>query len=236
MKKAKAFVILSAVMLAGLSAAAQGSFQNLDFESASLAPTSGFGGNVPIGSALPGWSATIGGVAVTQVLQNNYTLGEAFIDILGPGWNYINPGIIDGNYTVYLQAFDSTQGNVSIWQSGTIPANALSLQFKTWKFQPTSAFSVTFNGNSLSPVVLSSGQSASGQTYDVYGANIGAYAGQTGSLEFTALVSGYGESATEFDDITFSPTSVPEPNTLAIIVMGGVAVAARRCGKGLIKT
>jgi hypothetical protein len=38
-----------------------------------------------------------------------------------------------------------------------------------------------------------------------------------------------GESATELDDITFSTTTVmPEPNTLALAVMGGLALIARR--------
>ena len=94
---------------------------------------------------------------------------------------------------------------------------------------PTAVFSVTFDGNSLSPGVLSSGESAFGQYYLVYGANIASYAGQTGPLEFTSIFTDQGVSATEFDDITFSTAAVtPEPNTLALAVMGGLALAARR--------
>ncbi len=223
----------SATFLAVLSAQAQGTFQNLNFESANLSPiVSGqYGGEVAISSALPGWSATIGGVAVTQVLQNNYTLGEASISIFGPSWNDVDPGIIDGNYTVFLQAFNPGQGNVSLWQTGTIPANAASLQFSAWNYTSVNeAFSVSFAGNSLSPVSLGSGQSASGQAYTVYGVSIAPYAGQTGQLEFTAF-GGQGPDWIELDDIAFSPNGVPEPSTLALVVIGGLALAARRWRK-----
>ena len=223
------------------TANAQGSFQNLNFESAAPGPpiTGPIGGAdyQPIGLALPGWNASIGGISVTEVLQNNYTLGAASIDILGPGWGSlypfqsIDPGIIDGNYTVFLQAFNTGQGNVSLWQNGTIPANAESLQFSAWSYlSSTATFSVSFGGNSLSPVVLSSGQSPSGQPYDVYAVNIAPYAGLSGQLEFTANPNNYGPSWTAFDDITFSTNvlAVPEPNTLALILTGGLALAARR--------
>ena len=229
MKSAIPFAAFSGFLLALLSAQAQGTFQDLNFEAATLAPTIGlYGGEVPISSALPGWKASIGGVAVTQVLQNNYTLGAASIDIFGPNWNLTEPGIIDGNYTVYLQAFNTGQGNVSLWQNGTIPANAESLQFSAWQhLSVNEAFSVSFAGNSLALVALGSGQSPSGQAYTVYGANIAPYAGETGQLDFTAY-GGNGPDWLELDDITFSPNAVPEPNTLALILTGGLALAARR--------
>jgi hypothetical protein len=224
------------------NADAQTNFQNLDFESASFSnPISGpiAGADYqPVGLGLPGWNASIGGNPVTEVLQNDYTLGEASVDILGPGWGSgpygipTDPGIIDGNYTVFLQAFNQAQGNVSLFQTATIPADALSLQFKAWVMLPYSSFSVSFDGNSLSPVALSSGQSPSGQSYEVYGANLGSYAGETGPLEFTANANDNGASWMELDDINFSTTTVtPEPNTLALAVMGGLALAARRWHK-----
>jgi len=151
------------------SVQAQGTLQNLDFESATLTaiPSGQYGGEVPLGAALPGWDASIGGVPVTQVLQNNITLGAASIDILGPNWTTLGPGIIDGNYTLFLQAENSGQGKVSLWQDGLVPANAKSIHFSAWESLSTAIFSVSFAGNSLSPVVLGFGQSVAGQTYTI---------------------------------------------------------------------
>jgi hypothetical protein len=119
--------------------------------------------------------------------------------------------------------------NASISQSGTIPANAMSLEFKAWSMLPDATLSVSFAGNSLSPVALSSGAGPSGQGYTLYGADISAYAGQTGQLQFTDVFSDQGLNGIELDDITFSTNvvAVPEPNTLALILMGGLALAAR---------
>src|SRR5438876_9729900 len=80
------------------------SFQNLNFESASLTPipTGQYGDYVPITNALPHWTAYIGTNQVTQVLQNNMTLGDASIDIFGPQW-FTNQ-IIQGRYTLELQS------------------------------------------------------------------------------------------------------------------------------------
>jgi hypothetical protein len=134
---------------------------------------------------------------------------------------------------VYLQAGANPQGgnfevDVSIFQSGTVPANAQSLDFKAWNAQGTGPPSVSFDGNSLSPVGLSSGQGPSGQPYTLYGADISAYGGQMGQLKFTDAVGGPGLGGIELDDISFSPNAVPEPSTLALVVMGGMALAARR--------
>jgi hypothetical protein len=215
-----------------LSDFAQGTFENLNFEQANLTPIPAgqFGGEVPISSALPGWSGSIGGVSATEVLQNNTTLGQASIDILGPSWNS-GPGIIDGNYSVYLQSGgtpgnSTTPANVSLWENGTIPANANSLEFSAWNQSPATAiFTVSFAGNSLSPVLLSSAQSPSGQPYNVYGVNLSSYAGQTGELEFTSVFNQNGSSWTELDDISFSTTAVPEPNSILLTGIGGLVFA-----------
>jgi hypothetical protein len=236
MKIEKLIVTFLVALPVVFSTKAQSTFQNLNFEEADLSPTVGlYGGEVPISSALPGWSASIGGVAVTQVLQNNYDLGAASVDIFGPNWNSINPGIIDGNYTVFLQSGvippnDDIGVNTSIWQDGTLPANAQSLQFSAWNWTPASTiFTVSFDGHTLSPVVLSSGQSPAGQGYTVYGVNITPYEGQTGQLEFTSAFNNAGPSWTELDDIGFSTNTVtPEPSTLALLVMSGMAFGVRR--------
>jgi hypothetical protein len=234
MKTTILFTACSAALLTMHSAHGQGTFQDLNFEAAILSPilTGQFGGEVPITTALPGWSGSIANLAVTQVLQNNEDFGTATIDIFGPNWGPSGPlpglqtGVIDGNYTVFLQSGANPQGgsvgvNTSISQNGTIPANAQSLEFKTWSYY-NSSFSVSFAGNSLSLVFL-----GSGPNYDLYGVNVASYAGQTGPLEFTSIFKGLGQSCTEFDDITFSPNAIPEPGTLALVVLGGLAFGVR---------
>jgi hypothetical protein len=229
MKNRELFAAFSGFLLAVLSVHAQGTFQNMDFESANLSPIAAgqVGGYVPVTNALPGWSAYLGDAETTQVLHNNLTTGTAAIDILGPDWD--GPGIvvtngpfaiIDGKYDVVLQpGVASGFVNVSIEQLGTIPADAQTLEFKT---SGAAAFTVTFAGNSLAPVVI-----GYGANYTLYGANIAPYATETGQLDFTAI---YDSSMDPLalDDIAFSATSVPEPSTLALFVMGGMALAARR--------
>jgi hypothetical protein len=218
------------VVLQTYGALGQGSFQNLDFESANLTPiASGQPGvEVPITLALPGWSAELGNSPVTQVWQNDFSLGAPSIDILGPNWNS-PPQIIDGYYSVVLQAGLAggvTPETASLWQNGTIPAGTESLEFKAWDSGGITPPLVSFAGDNLSLFVLSSGVSPSGQTYNVYGANIAPYADQTGQLEFTAAVGNVaGVGGIEMDDITFSTTAVPEPNSIVLTGIGGLIFA-----------
>lgn len=197
-------------------------------------PAGQYGGEVAVSSALPGWTAYLGNTEQSQVLHNYAYNSTATVDILGPNWQETSGytfGIIDGQYSVFIQSGNdpnnvTTFDNASIAQTGTVPANAESLQFKAWQLY-VGRFSVTFNGNSLSPVVLSTGQGPSGQPYTLYGADISPYAGQTGQLEFTQLYN-TADPSLLLDDITFSPNAVPEPSTLALIVTGGLALAVRR--------
>jgi len=230
MTKLIAFSVGSA--FAALSVQGQGTFQNLDFESATpstpiLGPLGAY--YQPAGLALPGWTAYLGTVQQTQVLQNVYTLGDASIDIFGPNYPAAGPlpglipGTIDGNYSVLLQSGGVPPGSLvgaSIAQTGFVPLGSQSLEFRAWQ-TPFTDFSVSFSGNSLSPVVI-----GSGANYLLYGADISAYAGQSGQLEFTADFSGRGASWLGLDDITF--TAVPEPSPLALTGLGGLLFALHR--------
>ena len=146
---------------------------------------------------------------MTQILQNNMTLGDASIDILGPNWNM--GGIIEGQYTVVLQpGGNGTYISASISQTAVVPANAQSLQFKA----ETSSFSVILGGQNLALIPL-----GTGANYTLYGANIPASdAGQSEALTITALA---GPNTTDyFDSFVFSPSSVPEPATWTLLLCG----------------
>jgi hypothetical protein len=216
------------------TAQAQGTFQDLDFESATLSPTpipNSLQGFVPISSALPRWTAYLGDIQQSEVLQNAFYNSTASIDILGPNWGsgILGVGTIDGNYTVYLQSGegnDSTD-NASIAQTGTVPATAESLQFKAWEYY-IGTFSVSFAGNNLPLVLLSTGVSPYGQQYDIYGADIAPYAGETGQLEFTQNYSA-SDPGLLLDDISFSTNAVtPEPGIVSLTAIGGLLFGARK--------
>jgi hypothetical protein len=112
----------------------------------------------------------------------------------------------------------------SLSQDGTIPANTESLEFDAENFEGTTPLSVSFAGDNLTLFVLSFAVSPSGQPYNVYGANIAPYAGQTGQLEFTATFDNW----IELDDISFSTTSIPEASPLALTGIGGLLFALYR--------
>jgi hypothetical protein len=233
--KTKKLIALSeGAALAVLSTQAQ-TFQNLNFESATVAASGpeGYPNFVPIGSALPGWTAYLGTQQVTEVGYNAPANSVASITVIGPTWNsmdYGNLGVLDGNYSVDLQTgsnpFYPTPEtlNASIEQNGTVPSFAQSIQFEAFELTP---LSVSFNGNALVPVALSSGVSAAGIYYTLYGANLSAWAGQTGELEFTAVFKAYNYDL--LDDISFSPTAVtPEPSIVVLTAIGGLLFGVRK--------
>jgi hypothetical protein len=226
MKTYKLFLEGLGAMCIAVSVQAQGSFGNLGFESANLSPVPAgqFGGEVSSLNAIPFWTGYLDTVQQTQVLQNNLTLGNASIDILGPNWNM--GGIIEGQYTVVLQPgrgpnIGGPPSNVSasISQTGLVPANAQSLQFKAGIFTP---FSVSLGGQNLNLVQL-----GTGANYTLYGANIPlSEIGQSEALTITALAGP--NSADYFDSFVFSPSSVPEPATWTLLLCGAGLLGVRR--------
>ena len=206
------------LVCAVLSTQAQGTFQNLGFESANLTPIPAgqYGGFVPIANALPGWTGFLGTNQVTQVLHNIYTLGNASIDILGPNWSFWS--LIEGQYTLVLQpgAIPPQFGNfsASITQTGLVPADAKSLQFKAALFSPVT---VSLAGQTLSLVPL-----VTGPNYTLYGADISSLAGQSGALTITALAAP--NTTASFDSFVFSSMPVPEPRVFGLAALGALLV------------
>jgi hypothetical protein len=196
---------------------AQGTFQNLSFESARNIPIFNPQGHpwyMPVADAFPGWSIFTGPSTVSdlEVTYNDITLDLANIALLPRDAALLPPapGLIDGKYGVLLQSGFSQFGKdtpVSLAQVGRIPSGTKSIQFRG-----SGPLSVSFNGNSIPLAALNSGN---GTIF--FGGDVVGYAGLSGELRFT--------SQTHFDyldAIQFSPVAVPEPATLSLL-LGGLA-------------
>ena len=198
-------VSLIALLVSLLGTAAAQSFQNLNFESPVLPLTRDGFFQVAINDAMPGWTGYIGDSRVDRVNYNAISLSAPAITFLGPG--ALEP-VIQGQYRVYLQPGYDGSGtqliNVAIAQSGTISVTALSLSFYLARGTPE----VYFAGSLLPATLLGTGPGES----QLYGADISAFAGQTGELRFSG--SGF------LDAISFSTLPVPEPGVAALLALG----------------
>lgn len=200
-------------------------FVNLNFESASIVHDSSgqFASSVYASNAIPGWTAYIAGVSQTDIMYNDRTLDNAAVTLQGTNSSVLTP--IQGYYTVLLLGASTfaPQQSAAIGQMGQIPLTAQSLIF--WGYVGQS--DVTFGGQTLSLVVL-----GSTANYDIYGANISSFAGQTGQLLFTASP----QETDVIDNIQFSTTAVPEPSEFALLALGGVVFGIRRWREKLCST
>jgi hypothetical protein len=212
MKTAKLIIGQALSLFIVLSAVAQGTFQNLDFEQATPAQ---FSGTVSAADALPYWTPEIGGVPQTEILQNGLSTGDPEVVLLTP--RSPQPPL-DGDYSVLLTgSFDSA----SISQTGEIPFGTQSLFFDA-KSLASGNLSVQIGNQSVSftPVAV-------GPNFTEYGASVSAWAGQTESLTFSAEMAG-GLNNWEIDDISFSTSVVPEPGPIALTAIGGLLFALYR--------
>jgi hypothetical protein len=224
--KTQIFIIgLSLGVFAAVSAVAQGTFQNLDFESANVGSLPA---SVAVSSALPGWSVYYGSDQQTEIGCNIVGTGSTLVLLQGLGSGY---PIIDGNYSVLLQG-GVTASAASISQTGFIAASDQTLLFKELGAIPGSGNFAVLIGNQSIPVeAVSTGTTVSGgYNYTLYGADISAWAGQTEQLTFSALEGNNNNFL--LDDISFStsplPTLVPEPDAVVLTGIGGVVFALRR--------
>jgi len=206
-------------------AVAQGTFQNLNFESAFLV---GYppGAGVPITRRMPGWAAGVDGTDKTAtVAYDAVSLGGPFIAI-----NDANTGFgftpIQGSFSACLF---SSGGNLpvatSISQPGLVPSGTMSLQAEMVVHGPTPV--VMLGGQALNMVPL-----ASFPTYTLYGAGVSAFAGQTATLSFTEPPSPIpgSPSSLVLDDIVVSPEPVPEPGPFFMFTLGALLLRQRVLG------
>jgi hypothetical protein len=217
-----------ATLLAAVSAQAQGTFQNLNFEQANIVPIVGnpnYPYAVSVADALPGWTVDYGNIQQTVILYNDPLLGgETTVTLYAKGYpGFVGP-ILDGNYSVLLQAgvVGGVPTSASISQSGSIPSGTQSLLFEVG------------NGPLGPPEVLIGAQSVpltpvgNGANYTIYGGNISAWAGQTEELTLAGVSPTGGLITWDIDDISFSTQMVPEPSPLVLTGLGAIAFALYR--------
>jgi len=219
-----------------LSASAQGSFQNLDFESATLVPISA--DTVQFAPAFPGWTGTVGGVQQGSALFNDVNLSVSAISIIDSGWPYTYlGGVIQGNYTAVLQAgviltspTTTEPADATLSQTGLVPLGTKSLQFKAYdpySVGPAYALHVTLGSQQLSLIPL-----GSGGNYTLYGADIHTLAGQSAELNFTLPSLGSsGNNYVFLDSIQFSDQVLPEPGILSLSALGALLLGRRILGR-----
>jgi len=216
MKDAALYIVLAAGLagIFGSTAQAQGTFQNLNFESARIirdpsSPYYPYG--IAVSNAVPGWNAynAIGNV----IFYNDVSLGASAISIHDKNdTNNLIP-VLEGSYTILLQPnFPGGTVRPALGQVGTIPSSARSVTF-----YGTGNYSVTFAGQPISLSIL-----GSTPTYTIFGGDVSALDNQTGEL----LIQGGGS----LDNIQFSNQPIPEPSpfALALATAAGIYVARKR--------
>jgi hypothetical protein len=222
MKKINAIlpIVLLGLVQNGLS---QG-FVNLNFESANVSGYSPDSSDVPTTSALPGWTAYYSNSSVTntanQVWYDGISLGGAIISVIDTNAPSFSP--LQGKYSAFLFG-GGTSGNLlsaSISQTGVVPAGTESLLFDAYVFG--ASFTVTLGGQTINMTPLQTFSN-----YTLYGGNIPSdLAGISEALTFTEPPAVSSQpSMFELDNIQFSPSSVPEPSTLALAAVGGLFLA-----------
>lgn len=189
-------------------------FINFNFEAANISGSSGI---VSASNAIPSWTAYIGGVSQGNILYDSETLSDPAVSLQDT--NNFYP-IIEGAFSVLLQGQFNPSHNliytnsVAIGQTGLIPSMAATLLFSAEIFvggPHVANMVVTFNGQNLNYT-----QIGSGAGFSIYGADISAFASQTGQLLFTVPYNG----SVLLDNIQFSTSPVPEPSPLAFLAVG----------------
>jgi len=215
-------IILIILLLGGQSGFSQG-FINLNFEAAKIIPAATGAPDIETTNALPGWTVLLGGSPQAQITYNAPAVGSTWVCLITTNMGLGSWSPASGNYSVLLQGgtYPFQPLTATISQTGLVPVSAVSLLFAA---QPgPGALDVSFGGQSLNFSAISTGPN-----YTLFGADISAFAGQTGALGFSALLDIDQSNNWNIDNIQFSSSPVPEPSVLALSGLGGLLLACRR--------
>jgi hypothetical protein len=218
-------------------------FVNLSFESADVSGAAPPFYTVPLTNGVPGWQASgfyhlRNGLGTFSISQNVY-FNTTDLDQITLGiYNSSNssPSIhpVFGNYSAYIEAdlgsVDNSQ--LSLAQSGLVPADAQSLRFRVMPYSSMSGvaaqLSVVLGGQPLSLNVLSVQP-----TYQIMGADISPYANTLAQLRFDVNAAYFSLGGPNvlvgigLDNITFSSTQIPEPSSVALFAAALLRLIAK---------
>ena len=216
MKFVSAIFSVVALLMGNQPGFAQG-FVNLDFEAANVPSSYTFSANAA--EILPDWT-----VIAPYVSYDDPSLSGNSISIMDA--NGYPPHPIQGVYFAFLSSGNTpgTGVTISLSQNGTIPLGTESMTF----WGNIGGLQITFDGQSLAFSEL-----GSTANYNIYGANVSQFAGDSGQLLFS--LPAYDGSAA-LDNIQFSPSPVPEPSTLALCALGGLLLVVSRSRRIFSKT
>ena len=168
--------IIAAVELTSHSGLSQGTFVNLNFESANVSGYAQNSSNIPITQALPGWGAPNSSDTSALVWYDAISAGGYMIAINDANLQGVLSAF-QGGYSAWL--FGGANAPATISQTGLVPSVTKSLEVDIQSFG--SPFVVTLGGQTLNMVPLQTFSS-----YTLYGADISAFAGKTEQLSFTS--------------------------------------------------
>ena len=232
------------------------SFTNLNFESANVSNPDSLN-SVPFANAFPGWQAIAGETypslgftnlglgPVNRAYYNSSDLDQITIGIYDQNAIPTLPSAIYplvGSKTPYIESDLGSMhtGVLELYQSGLIPANAMSLTFRTFTYSSMAGvlpqLVLKLNGASI-PFVTTGFQGA----FTTYAADVSSLANSVSELRFSVrtdypfpnqyspqIFTGLG-----LDGIAFSTTSIPEPSTGALVIAALVTIQmGRRFSRG----
>jgi hypothetical protein len=209
-----------ATLLSVQIAAAQGTFQNLDFEAAGVPVVPSY---TPIqvltSVALPGWTAYVTTNQQSQIWYNGVSAGGAIVTLIDTHTYDWSNAVIGGNFTATLDAgYDpvtDTHAPVTIAQTSLVPVAAKSLRFSA-SGDVEGFLLLTLNGLNVPFYPLEAGPN-----FEVYGGDITTFAGSTAELRFTEVFTPSRLFPIAFlDNIQFSEQPIPEPSAVSLLALG----------------
>jgi hypothetical protein len=210
------------LLLSAGGAPAQGTFQNLDFESAQIPSGTTPSWAFSTGVALPGWAASFSNSAGSypwdMVIYDSLSLQGPMLGIIDEVYSYQHYQAIQGRYSAFIfGGYDPTRAtSVTISQTGLVPTGAyqITMDVNAWY-----GFTVALDGQPINMAPV-----ATFPSFTVYGSgDISALAGRTVQLSITAPP-GPNQlgppNGVLIDDITF--LTVPEPSAYTLSALSAL--------------